>query len=112
MARWAAGLMLLANTQSVAAQQQPLTLDIANPGMAMMRRWKTYADSWIDSVKSVSRSLADSCMAFYDGDKPGGIPGLLPPTAVGSYNWWQSGAMWTEMIEYWFVMREHEETRD
>ena len=36
-------------------------------------------------------------MAFYDGGKPGGIPGLLPPNAVGSYNWWQSGALWTEV---------------
>ncbi|KAF2670502.1 mannan endo-1,6-alpha-mannosidase DCW1 [Microthyrium microscopicum] len=33
-------------------------------------------------------------MAFYDGNKPGGIPGLLPPSAIGSYNWWESGALW------------------
>ena len=49
------------------------------------------------SVKDASKALADSCMAFYDGDRPGGIPGLLPPSAIGNYNWWQSGALWGQV---------------
>jgi len=48
-------------------------------------------------LKEASKALADSCMAFYDGDKPGGIPGLLPPSSVGNYNWWQSGALWGQV---------------
>jgi len=54
------------------------------------------------NVKSTARLLADSCMAFYDGNQPGKIPGLLPPSAVGDYNWWQAGALWGQMIEYWY----------
>ena len=42
-----------------------------------------------NNIKSAARTLAESCMNFYDGDKPGGIPGLLPPSAAGSYNWWE-----------------------
>jgi mannan endo-1,6-alpha-mannosidase len=36
-------------------------------------------------------------MAYYNGDKPGAIPGLLPPSAVGSYNWWEAGALWGQV---------------
>jgi hypothetical protein len=36
-------------------------------------------------------------MAFYDGNKPGGVPGLLPATSVGSYNWWEAGALWGQV---------------
>jgi hypothetical protein len=68
------------------------------------------------NVKTAAASLADSCMAFYNGDQPGGTLGLLPPNAAGSFNWWESGALWglvcrsisvdvmltfAQMIEYW-----------
>jgi len=36
-------------------------------------------------------------MAFYDGDKPGGIPGQLPASAAGDYNWWEAGALFGQV---------------
>ena len=41
-------------------------------------------------------------MNYYDGDKPGGTPGRLPAFAAGEYNWWQAGALFGQMVEYWY----------
>jgi hypothetical protein len=48
-----------------------------------------------DSIKNVARGLADSAMKYYDGDKPGGTPGLLP--AAGEFNWWEGGALFGQV---------------
>lgn len=62
-------------------------------------RASVLADAWraviIDSTRSVAKTLAASTMAFYDGDKPGGTPGML--TAVGEFNWWEAGAMFGQV---------------
>ncbi|TQV92093.1 hypothetical protein V2A60_004393 [Cordyceps javanica] len=50
------------------------------------------------SVKSTAKSIADDMLSFYNGNKPGGIPGLLPPP----YYWWEAGAMMGALIEYWY----------
>jgi mannan endo-1,6-alpha-mannosidase len=40
-------------------------------------------------------------LSFYEGDKPGMIPGILPgPPPAGPYYWWQGGAMWGTLLEY------------
>ena len=49
----------------------------------------------VASVKAVSRQLADSAMKFYDGDKPGSTPGLLP--VAGAFNWWEAGALFGQV---------------
>lgn len=36
-------------------------------------------------------------MSQYKGSEPGQIPGILPRP----YYWWQAGALWGELIEYW-----------
>lgn len=36
-------------------------------------------------------------LTFYPGNKLGGTPGVL----AKPYFWWQAGALWGEMIEYW-----------
>jgi mannan endo-1,6-alpha-mannosidase len=47
-------------------------------------------------------------MSFYHGDEPGNIPGLLPgpppdPTVIdGRYFWWEAGAMFGTMLDYWY----------
>ncbi|KAK8068019.1 glycosyl hydrolase family 76 [Apiospora saccharicola] len=51
-----------------------------------------------DSIKDVSKSMAQDLMGFYTGDKPGGIPGLLPQP----YYWWEAGAFLGAMIDYWY----------
>ena len=36
-------------------------------------------------------------MTFYSGNLPGNTPGLLP----GPYYWWEAGAMFGQLIDYW-----------
>lgn len=43
-------------------------------------------------------------MSYYRGDQPGQTPGILPgPPPGGDYYWWQGGALWGAMIDYWYV---------
>lgn len=37
-------------------------------------------------------------MKYYSGNLTGGTPGLLP----GPYYWWEAGAMFGSMIDYWY----------
>lgn len=37
-------------------------------------------------------------MSYYSGNDTGGTPGILP----SPYYWWEAGAMFGEMIEYWY----------
>jgi hypothetical protein len=32
----------------------------------------------LESVKTIAKQMADDMLSFYDGDKPGFVPGLLP----------------------------------
>lgn len=36
-------------------------------------------------------------MTYYTGNQTGNEPGLLP----APYYWWEAGAMWGGMVEYW-----------
>lgn len=39
---------------------------------------------------------------FYKGNQSGQIPGILPgPPPAGDYYWWQGGALWGTLIDYW-----------
>jgi len=37
-------------------------------------------------------------MNYYTGNLTGGTPGMLP----GPYYWWEAGAMWGSLIDYWY----------
>jgi len=40
---------------------------------------------------------------YYHGDEPGQTIGILPgPPPKGPYYWWQAGAMFGTLIDYWF----------
>jgi len=56
-----------------------------------------------DSVKSVASTIAHQMMTYYSGNLTGGTPGLLPgPCAsVECYYWWEAGAMFGSLINYW-----------
>ena len=67
-------------------------------------------DISLDSAQSVrdgAATIARDMMSFYEGDQPGNVPGLLPgslacnPAVEGTYCWWQAGAMWGALINYW-----------
>jgi mannan endo-1,6-alpha-mannosidase len=41
-------------------------------------------------------------MAYYTGNQPGQTPGILQgPPPAGPYYWWEGGALWGTMIDYW-----------
>jgi hypothetical protein len=60
-----------------------------------------------ESIKSASKIIAEDLLTWYEGDEPGGVPGLLPgglecnPEIPGVHCWWQAGAMWGELVNYW-----------
>ncbi|KAG9238406.1 glycosyl hydrolase family 76-domain-containing protein [Amylocarpus encephaloides] len=58
----------------------------------------------VDSIKSVAATLAYDMMSYYKGNTSGGIIGVLPgppPNPPDGYYWWESGAMWGSLIDYW-----------
>ncbi|KAM3076412.1 hypothetical protein ACMFMG_007231 [Clarireedia jacksonii] len=50
------------------------------------------------SIKSASSQIAYDMMNFYTGNRTGDIPGNLP----APYYWWEAGAMFGAMIDYWY----------
>lgn len=56
-----------------------------------------------DSVKAATSSIAYDMMTYYTGNQTGQVPGILPgPCAsLECYYWWEAGAMWGALINYW-----------
>jgi len=58
-------------------------------------------------VKSAAATIAYDMMTVYTGNQSGEVPGLLPgglncnPNNVGTYCWWEAGAMFGSLINYW-----------
>ena len=54
------------------------------------------------SIKQAARTVAADMIEWYTGGTQGqivsGIPGLLP----GPYYWWEAGAMFGTLIDYWY----------
>lgn len=59
-----------------------ITLDVTSP----------------DSVKSAASEVAYDMMTFYTGNRTGDVPGNLP----APYYWWEAGAMFGALIDYWY----------
>ncbi|KAI1614379.1 mannan endo-1,6-alpha-mannosidase [Exophiala viscosa] len=59
------------------------------------------------SIETAASSIAYEMMTAYVGNETGEVPGLLPgslscdPNTVGVYCWWEAGAMWGALINYW-----------
>jgi mannan endo-1,6-alpha-mannosidase len=51
-----------------------------------------------DSIKKTANTIANDMMSFYTGNHPGDIPGNLP----APYFWWEAGAMFGAMVDYWY----------
>ncbi|KAI3322382.1 glycoside hydrolase family 76 protein [Xylariaceae sp. AK1471] len=55
-----------------------------------------------DSIKQAAAQVAADLIKYYHGDAPGMIPGVLPgPPPDGDYYWWEAGAMWGALLDYW-----------
>ena len=52
-----------------------------------------------DSIKTAASTIAHGMMSYYNGNTTGNTPGLLP----GPYYWWEAGAMFGSLIDYWYV---------
>lgn len=51
-----------------------------------------------DSIKAAASQAAFNMMQMYSGNYSGNTPGLLP----GPYYWWEGGAMFGALIDYWY----------
>lgn len=51
-----------------------------------------------ESIKKVASQVAAGMRKVYTGDRPGDVPGNLPDP----YYWWECGAMFNALIDYWY----------
>lgn len=51
-----------------------------------------------DSIKDAASEIAYGLMKWYTGNNTGDVPGNLPDP----YYWWEAGAMFMSMVEYWY----------
>lgn len=51
-----------------------------------------------DSIKAAAKIAADDMVSYYTGNRPGDVPGNLP----APYFWWEAGAMFGALIDYWY----------
>lgn len=51
----------------------------------------------LDSIKKAMNTTAAQMLSYYTGYKPGDVAGNLPPP----YYWWECGAMFGALVEYW-----------
>lgn len=52
--------------------------------------------------KQTAANVAWDLLQYYKGNLTGQTPGILPgPPPAGDYYWWEGGAMWGTLIDYW-----------
>lgn len=57
---------------------------------------------FLDDIIATAKTLAYDLMSYYHGNESGQTPGILPgPPPAGEYYWWEGGALWGTMIDYW-----------
>lgn len=67
-----------------------------------------FTNKYIESIKSVAGTIVYDMMTYYHGNESGQIPGILPgppprPEILNAgYFWWEAGAMWGSLIDYWY----------
>ena len=63
--------------------------------------------SLIAGIKQIARTVAWDMLQYFKGNETGMIPGiLLGPSPAGDYYWWEGGAMWGTLIDYWHYTRD------
>ncbi|KAK2804922.1 hypothetical protein FQN50_006432 [Emmonsiellopsis sp. PD_5] len=50
-----------------------------------------------ESIKNAAKTVSEKLVSYYTGHRPGDVPGNLP----APYYWWEAGAMFGALIEYW-----------
>ncbi|UNI20931.1 Mannan endo-1,6-alpha-mannosidase [Purpureocillium takamizusanense] len=55
-----------------------------------------------DAILKSANTIAWDMLQYYKGNLSGQTPGILPgPPPAGDYYWWEGGAMWGTLIDYW-----------
>lgn len=55
-----------------------------------------------EDIRSSAALLAHDTTVYYNGNETGMTPGILPgPPPAGDYYWWQGGALWGTLMDYW-----------
>lgn len=86
MAMWRRGVCALLALSIAAPAQAALEVDLQSPA----------------SIRAAAKVVAKNLMSYYHGDEPGQTPGILPgPPPGGPYYWWEGGALWGTMVDYW-----------
>ncbi|CAK7201676.1 hypothetical protein SEUCBS139899_004385 [Sporothrix eucalyptigena] len=63
-----------------------------------------YSIDSISAIKDSAKTLAYDLVLYYNGNETGQTPGILPgPPPAGPYYWWEAGAMWGTLIDYWHL---------
>ena len=53
-------------------------------------------------IKATAADIAWDLLQYYKGNTSGQTPGILPgPPPAGDYYWWEAGAMWGTLIDYY-----------
>ncbi|KAK5662432.1 hypothetical protein OQA88_8343 [Cercophora sp. LCS_1] len=83
-----------------------LAAALAASSMLPAAQAQYYKIDTVEQIKESARTLAYDLMLFYQGNKTGEIPGILPgpPTEhKGDYYWWEGGAMMGTYVDYWHL---------
>lgn len=51
-----------------------------------------------DSIKNAAKQVASNMIGYYSGEQPGQAVGNLPDP----YYWWEAGAMFMTLVDYWY----------
>ncbi|KAF3770944.1 family 76 glycoside hydrolase [Cryphonectria parasitica EP155] len=54
------------------------------------------------SIKDAASTVAFGLMKYYTGNNTGDVPGNLPDP----YFWWEAGAMFGTLVDYWFLTKD------
>lgn len=80
----------------------PALATLAPSSWVALVSWQRSDGSSTDDIKTTAASLAYDTMSYYKGNTSGQTPGILPgPPPAGDYYWWEAGALWGAMIDYW-----------
>lgn len=62
------------------------------------------ADPSTADIKKTASTVVWDLLQYYHGNETGQTPGILPgPPPMGDYYWWEAGAMWGTLIDYWYL---------
>jgi mannan endo-1,6-alpha-mannosidase len=54
--------------------------------------------SFTATLKAAASTIAFDMVSYYTGNRTGDVPGNLP----APYYWWEAGAMFGSLVDYWY----------